>query len=282
MAQLVKNPPAMRETWVRSLGREDPLEKGKATHYSILAWRIPWTQEPGRLQSMGLQQLDTSYRLCAAFFRLRIRDSFPRVQLKWRGGGPSGVPFSNPGVSPKADSERDDWWPECQAKLISPRKRWWFFFFFLLCRPALPYFLLVGAGAHVVCGLARRVIRSLKARGHCRSLKCGVKCARRLPHVLRSAPLRPDFLRPSDVRSLSFCCCPQCFSVVRWGCPPRAPVCSVALSPPTLCDSMGCMFSPPGSSVCPWDFFFPGRNILEEVASFSRESSQPRDRICVF
>ena len=43
MAQLVKNPPAMRETWVGSLGWEDPLEKGKATHSSILAWRIPWT-----------------------------------------------------------------------------------------------------------------------------------------------------------------------------------------------------------------------------------------------
>ena len=43
VAQLVKNPPAMRETWVRSLGREDPLEQGKATHPSILAWRIPWT-----------------------------------------------------------------------------------------------------------------------------------------------------------------------------------------------------------------------------------------------
>ena len=43
VAQLVKNPPAMRETWVRSLGWEDPLEKGKATHSSILVWRIPWT-----------------------------------------------------------------------------------------------------------------------------------------------------------------------------------------------------------------------------------------------
>ena len=43
VAQLVKNPPAMRETWVQSLGWEDPLEKGKATHSSILAWRIPWT-----------------------------------------------------------------------------------------------------------------------------------------------------------------------------------------------------------------------------------------------
>ena len=43
VAQLVKNPPAMQETWVRSLGREDPLEKGMATHSSLLAWRIPWT-----------------------------------------------------------------------------------------------------------------------------------------------------------------------------------------------------------------------------------------------
>jgi len=46
---MVKNPPAMRETWVLSLGWEDPLEKGMATHSSILAWRIPWTEEPGRL-----------------------------------------------------------------------------------------------------------------------------------------------------------------------------------------------------------------------------------------
>ena len=49
---MVKNPPAMRETRVRSLGQEDPLEKGMATHYSIPAWRIPWTEEPGGLQSM--------------------------------------------------------------------------------------------------------------------------------------------------------------------------------------------------------------------------------------
>ena len=57
MAQLVKNLPAMRETWfdlwVRSLGWEDPLEEGMATHSSILAWRIPWTEEPGGLQSLG-------------------------------------------------------------------------------------------------------------------------------------------------------------------------------------------------------------------------------------
>ena len=57
MAQTVKNLPALRETWVRSLGWEDPLEKKMATHSSILAWRIPWTEEPGRLQSMGLQRV---------------------------------------------------------------------------------------------------------------------------------------------------------------------------------------------------------------------------------
>ena len=54
VAHMVKNLPAMRETWVQSLGREDPLGKGMATHSSILAWRIPWTEEPSRLQSMGL------------------------------------------------------------------------------------------------------------------------------------------------------------------------------------------------------------------------------------
>ena len=55
VTQLVKDPPAMLETWVRSPGREDHLEKGTATHSSILAWRILWTEEPGRLQSMGSQ-----------------------------------------------------------------------------------------------------------------------------------------------------------------------------------------------------------------------------------
>ena len=53
----IKNQPAMQETQVRSLGQEDPLEKGMATHSSILAWRIPWMQEPGGLQSIGLQRV---------------------------------------------------------------------------------------------------------------------------------------------------------------------------------------------------------------------------------
>ena len=57
VAQRLKRPPAMRKTWVWSLGQEDPLEKEMATHSSILAWRIPWTEEPGGLQSMGLQRV---------------------------------------------------------------------------------------------------------------------------------------------------------------------------------------------------------------------------------
>ena len=53
VAQLVENLPAVQETWVQSLGREEPLEEGMATHSSTLAWRISWMEEPGRLQSMG-------------------------------------------------------------------------------------------------------------------------------------------------------------------------------------------------------------------------------------
>ena len=60
VAQRLKRLPAMWETWVRSLGREDPLEKEMATHSSILAWRIPWTEEPGGLQSTGRKESDTT------------------------------------------------------------------------------------------------------------------------------------------------------------------------------------------------------------------------------
>ena len=57
VAQMVENPPVVQETRVQSLGREDPLEKGMATYSSILAWRTPWMEEPGRLQSMGSQRV---------------------------------------------------------------------------------------------------------------------------------------------------------------------------------------------------------------------------------
>ena len=70
MAQTVKNLPAMQETQVRSLGWEDPLEKAMATHSSILAWRIPLTDEPGGLQSIGLQRVrgDWATNTCSTFY----------------------------------------------------------------------------------------------------------------------------------------------------------------------------------------------------------------------
>ena len=69
---MVKNLPAMQETQVWSLGWEDPLEKGKATHSSILAWRIPWTEEPGGLQSMGSQRVGYDW----------VTNTFTFLQLK--------------------------------------------------------------------------------------------------------------------------------------------------------------------------------------------------------
>ena len=63
IVQLVKNLPAVQETLVLFLGWEDPLEKEMTTHSSILAWKIPWTEEPGRLLSMGSQELEFNYQL---------------------------------------------------------------------------------------------------------------------------------------------------------------------------------------------------------------------------
>ena len=67
VAQMVKSLPAMQETWVRSLGQEDPLEKEMATHSGTFAWKIPWMEEPGRLQSMGLQRVGHDQRLHFCF-----------------------------------------------------------------------------------------------------------------------------------------------------------------------------------------------------------------------
>ena len=68
VAQMVKNLPAMQETWIQSLGWEDRLEKEMATHSRILAWKSPWTEEPGRLQSRGHKEWDmpehTDQRVC--------------------------------------------------------------------------------------------------------------------------------------------------------------------------------------------------------------------------
>ena len=81
VAQKVKNLPAIHKIWIQSLGQEDPLEKEMSTHSSILAWRIPWTEEPGRLQSMGLQRVRHDWASWLSFFKDR-----KRPQKKWSQG----------------------------------------------------------------------------------------------------------------------------------------------------------------------------------------------------
>ena len=82
MAQMVKRLPALQETWVRSQGREDPLEKDTATHSSILAWRIPWTEEPGGLQSIGSKELYTTERVhFLSFFNRKMWRTDLRSQM---------------------------------------------------------------------------------------------------------------------------------------------------------------------------------------------------------
>ena len=78
VAQIIKNLPTMRETWVWSLGREDPLEKEMATHSSTLAWRIPWMEEPGGLQSMGTKRAGNDWVTSLLHFFYYM----PRIQ-KW-------------------------------------------------------------------------------------------------------------------------------------------------------------------------------------------------------
>ena len=82
VAQTVKNLPAMQETQVQSPGQEDPLEKGMATYSSILAWRIPWTEEPGGLQSMGLQESDMTERLYNNKVHIQIIFLFSYVDVQ--------------------------------------------------------------------------------------------------------------------------------------------------------------------------------------------------------
>ena len=81
VAQLVKNLPIVRETWVQSLGWADPLEKGTTTHSSILAWRIPWTEESGRLQSMELQSQTQLSEFYFYFQGTGIRERAEKVHL---------------------------------------------------------------------------------------------------------------------------------------------------------------------------------------------------------
>ena len=78
---MIKNLPAVQEKQVRSLGQEDPLEKGMATHSSILAWRIPGTEEPGGLQSKGGQESDMTERLNTHVYNEDINSIFHRVMV---------------------------------------------------------------------------------------------------------------------------------------------------------------------------------------------------------
>ena len=84
VAQMVKNPPAMQETWVWSLGQEDSLEKGMATHFSILAWKTPWTEEPCRLLAMGSQsQTWLSNWICISIISLVKTRPYQNKNLKF-------------------------------------------------------------------------------------------------------------------------------------------------------------------------------------------------------
>ena len=74
VAQTVKHLSIMRETWVQALGWEDPLEKEMAIHSSTTAWKIPWTEEPGRLQSMGLQKVGDDWAISLSFPLERAQD----------------------------------------------------------------------------------------------------------------------------------------------------------------------------------------------------------------
>ena len=72
VAQSVKNLPAMQETWVQFLGKEDSLEKGMATQSCILAWKVSWTEEPGGIQSMGSQESETTQQLNHIYYNISI------------------------------------------------------------------------------------------------------------------------------------------------------------------------------------------------------------------
>ena len=81
VAQMVKNLPAVQEAWLWSLGREDSLKKGMATHSSILAWRIPWTEEAGRLESMGLQRIRHYWVTHIFTFSVSLKEAEIRTQI---------------------------------------------------------------------------------------------------------------------------------------------------------------------------------------------------------
>ena len=119
VAQLIKNPPAMWETWVRSLGRDDPLEKEMANHSSILAWKIPWTEEPGGLQSTGLQRFGHHWATNTTQLQLGLLHPAekPRVRLKSSVGCTETDPPSQPWMAKAEERER-------QCSIKETTKEW--------------------------------------------------------------------------------------------------------------------------------------------------------------
>ena len=113
MAQMVKNPPAMQETWVQSLGWDYPLEKGMATHSSILAWRISWTDEPGRLQSMGSQRVRQDWATSTFTWHLLSSIQFSHSVVSnslWLGQQDTRVPCPSPTTGPCSNPCPLSWW----------------------------------------------------------------------------------------------------------------------------------------------------------------------------
>ena len=116
MPQTVKSLPAARETWVWSLGQDDPLDKGMATHFSMLAWRIPWTEEPGGLQSTGSQESDSAERLHVRFlFFMVMHSHLERVE--------GAAPATPDPCSPSATSCKESivvWWLSWDSSFGTP------------------------------------------------------------------------------------------------------------------------------------------------------------------
>ena len=116
---MVKNLPGMWETTVRSLGWKDPLGKKMATHSSILTWRITWTEEPGRLQSVGSQELDKTHQLIHSFHYLTLSKATSQGNSQTQLWVTSGKHLTDGGRSTSALLEREsDWWTTVSTTAI--------------------------------------------------------------------------------------------------------------------------------------------------------------------
>ena len=111
LAQRVKHLPTMRETWVRSLEWEDPLEKETAPYSRTLAWKMPWMEKPGRLQSMGSQRVGYNWAASLSFLREWGGGRLQKEKSAWQGPGHPGGPESRQHAAP---------WRECRTSPPSP------------------------------------------------------------------------------------------------------------------------------------------------------------------